>query len=382
MQANRQFVVDCLIGGEGLRVAIKDSIDIAGFPTRAGSRALADAPAAARNAHVVDALLAAGCRIHGKTTLHELAYGVTGINGWAGTPINPRFPDLVPGGSSSGSAASVADGGVEASIGTDTGGSVRVPAACCGIVGFKPSFGAVSRRGVLPVRSSLDCVGPLARDVATVERVTSMIVPGFVPLNIERTIALGRVDVACEPVVASACAAALEKDGIVVRDVSLPSFKAAYDASLAVIAFETFAAYGHLIGTGLLGPDVEERLSAAKSVTPEAIDSAERVRTVFAAEVDTALGFVDALALPTMPQLPPKVREAHGSVVARMTALTRPFNLSGHPAISLPAVMHAPIGLQLVGRRGGEAALLAAARRVECLAPVPSKHSVLTKELT
>jgi amidase len=129
-----------------------------------------------------------------------------------------------------------------------------------------------------------------------------------------------------------------------VRDIALPGLEAAYAASLTIIAFETFAAFGHLVGTGLLGRDVEERLAAAKAVTRAEVDAAEEVRSAFTREVDASLDLFDALALPTMPHLPPLLGEAEGNAVARMTALTRPFNLSGHPAISVPATHHAPIG--------------------------------------
>jgi amidase len=156
------FVKELTLGGGGPRVALKDTIDIAGERTVAGSPALADAPAARRHAAVVQRLLNAGCRIVGKTKLHELAFGVTGINDWAGTPLNIRYPDLVPRGSSSGSAAAVAAGVADFALGTDTGGSIRIPGACCGVVGFKPTFGRISRTGVLPAHSTLDCVGPFS----------------------------------------------------------------------------------------------------------------------------------------------------------------------------------------------------------------------------
>ena len=161
------FVEKLALGGGGLRVGVKDSIDIEGVPTRMACACYADAPPAERHAEVVRALLDAGCRIVGKTNMHELAYGVTGINRWTGTPINPRAPGRVPGGSSSGSAVAVAAGLVDFAVGTDTGGSIRIPAACCGVQGLKPSFGRVSRLGVHPAKSSLDCVGPFARDVST-----------------------------------------------------------------------------------------------------------------------------------------------------------------------------------------------------------------------
>ena len=128
-------------------IAIKDSINIAGYPTTAASRALADAPPATRHAQVVQRLLDAGWRITGKTNMHELAFGMTGINDFSGTPPNPQDPARIPGGSSSGSASAVGDGLVDAALGTDTGGSVRGPAACCGVIGLKPTFGAcVARR--------------------------------------------------------------------------------------------------------------------------------------------------------------------------------------------------------------------------------------------
>ena len=168
--AHRAIFLTGPFSGDGMRVAIKDCIDVAGETTTAGSRALAARAPSARDAAVVARLRGAGCTIAGRVTMHELAYGVTGVNGWTGTPINPAYPHLVPGGSSSGSAAAVAAGLVDAAIGTDTGGSIRVPAACCGVVGFKPSFGRVSRDGLTPASSSLDCAGPVARSISATDR--------------------------------------------------------------------------------------------------------------------------------------------------------------------------------------------------------------------
>lgn len=160
---------------------VKDTIDIAGFATRAGSQALENAAAAQEHAQVVEALLAGNCRILGKTSLHELAFGTTGINHWSGTADNPLYPGLIPGGSSSGSAAAVAAGLVDFALGTDTGGSVRVPAACCGVFGLKPTFGRISRAGVMPGVSSLDCVGPFAASMELLIAAMQVIDPGFVP---------------------------------------------------------------------------------------------------------------------------------------------------------------------------------------------------------
>src|SRR5882757_2940159 len=179
--ADAVFVNRMQLGADGLRVGVKDSIDIAGYATRSGSIAFAAAPPAARHAAVVQALLDGGCRIVGKTNMHELAYGVTGINRSTGTPRNPRYPDRIPGGSSSGSAVAVAAELVDFALGTDTGGSIRIPAACCGIYGIKPTYGRVSRAGVHPLDSTLDCVGPFARDLNMIERAMALIDSSFVP---------------------------------------------------------------------------------------------------------------------------------------------------------------------------------------------------------
>ena len=138
-----------------------------------------DKPSATKNAEVVERILAADCQITAKTNLHELAFGITGINPVFGTAINPQYPDLIPGGSSSGSAAAVAAGLADFTLGTDTGGSIRMPAACCGVYGFKPTFNRVSRQGIHPAMSSLDCVGPFAASVAMIETAMQIIDPSF-----------------------------------------------------------------------------------------------------------------------------------------------------------------------------------------------------------
>jgi len=367
------FTQSLLLGGTGPSVAIKDSIDIAGFPTGCGSAVFAAAPVATRHAAVVERLLGQGCRIVGKTTMHELAYGVTGINAYAGTPRNPRFPALVPGGSSSGSAAAVAAGVVDFAIGTDTGGSIRIPATCCGILGLKPSFGRVSRLGVAPVQSSLDCVGPFARDIAMLERAMSLLDDSFASESLPAAARLGLVEVTADGEVAATLRAALGSLDIPVTPIALASLDAAFTAGLSIIAAENWAAYGHLLDAGL-GRDVRQRLEAARAVTTETVAQAESVRRRFRDEVDAALETVSALVLPTMPGFPLRldgVRDPQAAL--RMTEFVRPFNLSGHPALTLPLLSETgmPVGLQLVGRRGGDAALCALARLVAArLVPV------------
>jgi amidase len=180
------FIDRTAIGGAGTTVAVKDLIDLAGLPTTAGCRAIERAaePAtgdAACMAGLRAAIGAGTARMVGKTNLSELAMGASGVNEWFGTPRNPLDPVLIPGGSSSGSAVAVASGEAEVGIGTDTGGSVRVPAACCGIVGLKTTHGRVPLDGVLPLAESLDTVGPLGRDVAAVVRGMELLEPGFAP---------------------------------------------------------------------------------------------------------------------------------------------------------------------------------------------------------
>lgn len=362
----------------GPTVAIKDCIDIAGWPTRAGSAALAEAEPAAGDAEIVGALFDAGWCIVGKTNMHELAYGMSGINHWAGTPVNPQNPAWIPGGSSSGSAAAVGAGEVEAAIGSDTGGSIRLPAACCGVIGLKPSFGRVSRRGALPRDSSLDCLGPFTRDVATLNRVMAAIDPGFDPVVAGRPLAQARIGVVAsgsDEAVEAALAEALSASGWQLESRALPGLQAAFDAGLTIINHETWSAFGGLLAGGAVGDDVARRLLAAAETTPDQVQAAECVRLDFIDEVDRALAGLDALVLPTLPTLPPTLAEvASGKPIIKLSALVRPFNLSGHPALSFPVPLAAQsgdgdvvlrAGLQLVGLKGDDERLCALALHLE-----------------
>ena len=165
--------------GAGVRLAVKDLIDVAGVPTTAGSRALAAAAAAERDAPCLAGARAAGARIVGKANLSELAYGASGVNEYFGTPVNPLDPGRVPGGSSSGSAVAVAAGEADLAYGSDTGGSIRVPAAFCGITGLKTTHGRIPLAGVWPLAPSMDTIGPMARDVAGVAAGLALLEPGF-----------------------------------------------------------------------------------------------------------------------------------------------------------------------------------------------------------
>ncbi|MGK8208749.1 amidase [Burkholderia cenocepacia] len=368
------FIDTFTLGGPGPTVAIKDTIDIAGHPTRAASRALADAPPAAQHADVVRLLLDAGWQIAGKANMHELAFGMTGINDYTGTPVNPQDASRIPGGSSSGSASLVGLGAVDAALGTDTGGSIRGPAACCGVFGLKPTFGRVSRRGVAPAVSSLDCVGPFARDARTLAAAMAAIAPGFDLARATTPAAdctVAQVVVDADPAIAAALDGAVRAAGYRSHAIVLDDLRAAFDAGLAVINAETSHAFGHLVATGRLGADLDARLRAAATTTPAALAEAEAVRARITAQIDAALEHADVLVLPTLPALPITLEQARNGVsVIAMSSLIRPFNLSGHPALSVPLPLAgSPLkaGLQIVGRKGADERVCAVATHLEAV---------------
>jgi amidase len=359
-------------GAAAPTIAIKDTIDIAGYATTAASRALADAPPAQQHADVVTRLLDAGWRIVGKANMHELAFGMTGINDFTGTPRNPQDATRIPGGSSSGSAAAVGLALADAALGTDTGGSVRGPAACCGVIGLKPTFGRVSREGVAPRETSLDCVGPFARDMRTLAAVMQAICPDF-DANAAKpwqpACKVGIVKVEATPGILSAVARAANVADCETHSVDIPGMHAAFEAGLAVINVETSKAFGHLVETGKLGADLDARLRTAARTTAQQLADAEAIRTQFIAAVDLALEEADVLILPTLPDLPITIDEARGGKpVIAMSSLIRPFNLSGHPALSLPLPIEGAslkAGLQIVGRHGEDEKVCAIAARFE-----------------
>src|SRR6266568_4002450 len=166
--------------GDGPRLAVKDCIDIEGLPTTAGCQLIAaQARPAARDAAVVAAARRAGARIVGKTNLTELCWSASGVNPWSGTPANPADPRRLPGGSSSGSAVAVAAGEADLAVGTDSGGSVRIPAACCGIAGLKTTLGRVPTTGLFELAASLDTIGPMAKTVDGLVLGMALLEPGF-----------------------------------------------------------------------------------------------------------------------------------------------------------------------------------------------------------
>ncbi len=356
------YVARFTLGEGDLCFAVKDTLDIAGYPTRAGCPALAANPAAEQHADVVATLLGQECVLTGKTTLHELAFGVTGINPWSGTPVNPRYPDLIPGGSSSGSAAVVASAEVDFALGTDTGGSVRMPAACCGILGLKPTYGRLSRAGVMPAHSSLDCVGIFARRADVLRQaLTRLAIPVDAPMAALPAIgfvttATGEID--------SLLLSALAQLDLCPQQTELPLLGDAHRAGLTLISHENWQAFSPLSSDMRVSADVATRIRAGADIGADALKRAEDIRRTFTAQVDARLAKTPLLALATLPELPPTLEEAQDPLsVVNLTRLVRPFNLSGHPALTLPmGELHGrPVALQLVAAKGQEGLLVQAA---------------------
>ena len=348
------------IGQGKYAFAVKDSIDIEGYPTRSGSRVYAETAPAKQHAEVVSSLLKHGFHCVGKTTLHELAFGVTGINPWFGTPVNPLYPALIPGGSSSGSATAVAAGEVDFAIGTDTGGSVRMPAACCGVAGFKPTFGLLSRKGVLPASSSLDCVGIFAKDPAMIRTVMQTLCTDIHTENTSAPLPARQKGLAL-PEIDEVIDQWLLSRGIRVEETDLPQLTSAHQAGITVIGYENWQAYAGIADHPLLSGDVRTRLHAASALTADQLEDAENVRSVTSQAIDSLLDKHHFLLLPALPELPPTLEEATDPLnVVNLTRLVRPFNLTGHPAIVIPAgeINHRPVSLQIVGRKGRDLALI------------------------
>jgi amidase len=244
--------------GDGIRLAVKDLIDVAGVPTTAGSRALAATAAAAeRDAPCLAGARAAGARIVGKANLNELAYGASGVNEYFGTPVNPLDPGRVPGGSSSGSAVAVAGGEADLAFGSDTGGSIRVPAAFCGITGLKTTHGRIPLAGVWPLAPSMDTIGPMARAVAGVAAGLALLEPGF-SVDVTAAARVGRIrpgGFGVDPVIDAAVDAALARCGVEVIDIELPGWDLASATSDVIIDAEAVISNRVLLADPARAPD-------------------------------------------------------------------------------------------------------------------------------
>ena len=394
----------------GIPITLKDNIWTRGIRTTAGSKVLRDF-VPAEDATVVRKLARAGAVLLGKTNLHEFAYGITTNNAHFGAAHNPWALDRIPGGSSGGSAVAIAAGLCAASVGTDTGGSIRIPAAMCGIVGLKPTFGRVSVFGTVPLAPTFDHVGPLARCVSDAAILLG-VVAGSDPLDpassahrVEdfkaalrkplRKFRLGRpreyfwekldgeVRRATEAAVRG-----MEKHGATVREISLPHLSESTDAAANISLAE--ARYGHETAGYFpahaheYSEEVRQRIDAGGEVLATqylaGLDVQKRVR----AEFEAAFQEVDAIVAPTAPvPAPPigaeyvKIDGEQIGVRAALVGMNRPANFTGHPAISVPCGFTReglPVGLQLIGRSFDESTLLQIAFAYERAHDWRSRH--------
>jgi amidase len=349
------FITRFDTSGSGARLAVKDLIDMEGVPTTAGCRAVAkEAVPATSDAACLAGARAAGARFVGRTNLHELALGVTGVNPWYGTPVNPLDPRLVPGGSSSGSAVAVATFEADVAYGSDTGGSVRIPAACCGTTGLKTTWGRIPLRGVWPLSPSFDTVGPMARDVGGLVLGMELLEPGFAPAA-RGPVRAGRLCVDAHPLIDDAIDRALEVVEWDVRAIELPRWydvTAAAGILLVSEAWETNRAL------------VARRPDEVGADDTRALASAARVKDEWLAVLDEVFAGVDVLVTPTLTVFPPTLDGGEELLMARCTL---PVNLAGVPALSVPVPTTGslPASVQLIGPMHSEERLLGAGLEIE-----------------
>lgn len=394
----------------GIPITLKDNIWTRGIRSTAGSKVLRNF-IPPEDATVVRKLARAGAVLLGKTNLNEFAYGITGGNEHYGPVRNPWALDRISGGSSSGSAAAVAAGLCAASIGTDTGGSIRVPSAFCGTVGLKPTFGRVSVFGTMPLSPSLDHVGPIARSVGDAAILLGAIAgrdsldPTSSPTAVDdyftatrkplRKFRLGRPREhyweRLDPEVrrlAEAAVRDLEKCGGTVSEVSLPHLKPSLDAATEISlaeALHVHEAAGYFpTRAAEYSEEVRERIESGAKIPAHRYLAGFDVKKRLLAEFEEAFRSVDAIVAPTEPIAAPPIGaesvRIDGVEVGARAAIVghcRPANFTGLPAISLPCGFTReglPVGLQLIGRAFGEASLLQIARSYEQANDWGSRH--------
>src|ERR1700736_1070140 len=370
----------------GVPIALKDLFNTRGMRTTVGSRILRDwVPAA--DAAVVTRLREAGAIVFGKTNLHEFAYGVTTANPWWGVARNPVDPRCSPGGSSGGSAIAVAAGMCAAAIGSDTGGSIRIPAALCGCVGLKPTRGALPLDGAYPLGWSLDHAGPLTRTVADAGLLFEVLSGRTLPPRVRtRGLRVGllqssitrRVQPSVRARVESA-ALGLRRAGLRVREVTIPELDWTVATQLVTLRAEASAVHARWIRQRPMayGPDVRARLQLGALVSGADYVVAHRARDRIREAIRRVFELVDVLLLPTTPITAPVIgdrvarwRSGEEPVDGALVRLTSPFNLSGVPALSVPsgAAGGLPVGVQVVGQWNDEPRVLAVVRLIEALA--------------
>lgn len=373
----------------GVPIAIKDLFQTAGVRTTAGSSILRHwVPS--QDAAVVSRLRQAGALIFGKTNLHEFAYGVSNANPWWGVARNPRDEARSPGGSSGGSAIAVVAGMASAALGTDTGGSIRIPAALCGCVGLKPTYGAIPIEGTFPLGWSLDHAGPLTRTVDDAgllfdalsastawQRARSRSASQLRGLRV--AVLTGALVRPCEPRILNALAAAargLATAGLRVRELDITELQWVPATHLVSLRAEANAVHSRWFPSRArsYGREVRVRLQLGSLIKASDYVLAQRMRARIRHALRLAFDKVDVLLLPTTTISAPLIgeravrwRRGQEPVDGALVRLTAPFNLTGSPALSVPwpGATGLPIGLQVVGRWGDEATVLSVGRLIE-----------------
>ncbi len=356
----------------GSRLAVKDVFDLAGTVTGAGNPTFAEGrPPATAHAAAVRALVEAGAAVVGKTVTDELAYSLGGTNVHHGTPPNPAAPGRAPGGSSSGSASAVAAGDADLGLGTDTGGSIRIPASYCGLVGWRPTHGAVDATGLVDLARSFDTVGLLTRDVGLLVRAAEVLLPAGDPVPSVTEVLLVEELLAAVPTAVADAVRAAAADAGATGTIAL-----GIDPEEAATAFRTlqgreaWAEHGAWIEVAgpTFGPDIAERFALASRVTAAQAEAAQVVRDevrrrVVAATADgrVLLAPAAAGAAPLLDATP----DAAADTRARTLRLTAPAGLAGAPVVVLPLAAVAegddelPLGVAVIGAPGTDRALLA-----------------------
>jgi aspartyl-tRNA(Asn)/glutamyl-tRNA(Gln) amidotransferase subunit A len=354
---------------DGVPVAVKDLLDTAGLSTTYGS-ALFVEHVPRESAEAVRRLEAAGYTVAGKTNLHEFAYGISSQNPHYGTVPNPRAPGRLAGGSSGGSAAAVAAGDVALALGSDSGGSIRIPAAWCGIVGFKPTYGLVPAEGCFPLAPSYDHVGPMASTVTGCIELMEALAPGFGSVGAESLEEL-EVGVAwlelADPLVRERVEAAASRFPRR-RDVDFPPAADDYRLFMREVADVHRALFPG--NEELYGDNVRGKIERCLAVTDAEVEAAARERAAYRERAAEALDGLDLLVTPTLAFVAPPSDVDELTIRERGISLTYPFDSLGWPALALPcgtAEEGLPASVQLVGRGGDDARVLAAGRLLESL---------------
>jgi aspartyl-tRNA(Asn)/glutamyl-tRNA(Gln) amidotransferase subunit A len=370
---------------KGIPYACKDLFDVKGMVTTGGSRVLAD-NIAKHDAEVVTRMKQAGAIFIGKNNLHEFAYGATGENTLYGTTPNPYDQSRLAGGSSSGSAAALGYGLCAAALGTDTGGSVRAPAALCGLVGFKPTFGRISTEGVIPYSWTLDHVGTLTRSAADTALLFNILcdkpqTPTAVKLEklrigIPETFFFERADTEILDSI-ERLMNFLRNAGAQLKPVAMPSMEHSRTISLTVQMPEALSYHNRYLEQRghLYSQDFRAGLALGQCLLAEQYIRAKRFIESYRREMDQVFDGIDLLITPATPVIAPKIgtvevtidgqAEPAGNAITRYTSF---FNMTGHPAITLPCGMHSeglPIAAQLIGKHYGDEQLIATATLIE-----------------